>query len=129
MPELIINGAKKLCGKIQMHGAKNSTLPLMAASLICSGECVLHNCPGFGGEGASPLPCPSLGGEELQRSTCPGASPAEKTGLVYPATTTAGRSFSSLSHEATPHTGFVQKRVNLAVQSTATMTSVDLTTA
>lgn len=45
MPQLIINGAKKLYGKIQMHGAKNSTLPLMAASLICGGECVLHNCP------------------------------------------------------------------------------------
>ena len=30
-----------------MHGAKNSTLPLMAASLICRGECVLHNCPGL----------------------------------------------------------------------------------
>ena len=45
MPKLIINGAKKLNGKIQMHGAKNSTLPLMAASLICGGECVFHNCP------------------------------------------------------------------------------------
>jgi UDP-N-acetylglucosamine 1-carboxyvinyltransferase len=53
MPELIINGAKKLCGKIQMHGAKNSTLPLMAASLICRGECVLHNCPGLSDVGTA----------------------------------------------------------------------------
>lgn len=45
MPELIINGGKRLHGEIQIHGAKNSTLPLMAASLLCGGECVLHNCP------------------------------------------------------------------------------------
>lgn len=45
MPKLVINGAKKLRGEIRIHGAKNSTLPLMAASLVCGGECVLHNCP------------------------------------------------------------------------------------
>lgn len=45
MPKLLVCGAKKLEGQIQIHGAKNSTLPLMAASLICNGQCVLHNCP------------------------------------------------------------------------------------
>lgn len=28
-----------------MHGAKNSTLPILAASMLCSSECILHNCP------------------------------------------------------------------------------------
>lgn len=45
MSKLLIHGAKKLGGEVQIHGAKNSTLPLMAASLLCGGECVLHNCP------------------------------------------------------------------------------------
>ena len=45
MSKLLIHGAKKLEGEVQIHGAKNSTLPLMAASLLCAGECVLHNCP------------------------------------------------------------------------------------
>ena len=45
MSKLLIHGAKKLEGEIRIHGAKNSTLPLMAASLLCNGECVLHNCP------------------------------------------------------------------------------------
>ena len=45
MPKLLVCGTKKLEGQIQIHGAKNSTLPLMAASLICNGQCVLHNCP------------------------------------------------------------------------------------
>ena len=31
--------------EVSIHGAKNSALPLMAASLLCRGECVLHNCP------------------------------------------------------------------------------------
>jgi UDP-N-acetylglucosamine 1-carboxyvinyltransferase len=45
MSKLLISGARQLRGGIQIHGAKNSTLPLMAATLICGGECVLHNCP------------------------------------------------------------------------------------
>lgn len=45
MSKLLIHGARKLQGEIQIHGAKNSTLPLMAASLVCGGECILHNCP------------------------------------------------------------------------------------
>lgn len=45
MSELIIHGPSKLEGELTIHGAKNSTLPLMAASLLCSGQCILHNCP------------------------------------------------------------------------------------
>ncbi len=45
MSELIIHGPNKLEGELTIHGAKNSTLPLMAASLLCSGQCILHNCP------------------------------------------------------------------------------------
>ncbi len=45
MSELLIHGPNKLEGELTVHGAKNSTLPLMAASLLCSGQCVLHNCP------------------------------------------------------------------------------------
>ena len=42
---LTINGAKRLSGKISVHGSKNSTLPILAASLLSGGECVIHNCP------------------------------------------------------------------------------------
>ena len=45
MSKLLIHGPNKLEGEIVIHGAKNSTLPLMAASLLCSGQCILHNCP------------------------------------------------------------------------------------
>lgn len=45
MSKLLIHGPNHLEGEIAIHGAKNSTLPLMAATLLCEGQCVLHNCP------------------------------------------------------------------------------------
>lgn len=45
MSKLLIHGPNQLEGEIAIHGAKNSTLPLMAAALLCEGRCVLHNCP------------------------------------------------------------------------------------
>ena len=45
MVKLLIHGPNRLSGELNVHGAKNSTLPLMAATLLCRGECVLHNCP------------------------------------------------------------------------------------
>lgn len=40
-----IEGPVELHGDIRIQGAKNSTLPLLAAAVICKGQTVLHNCP------------------------------------------------------------------------------------
>ncbi|MBR6502656.1 MAG: UDP-N-acetylglucosamine 1-carboxyvinyltransferase [Clostridia bacterium] len=45
MPKFIINGGRQLCGELMVQGAKNSVLPLLAATILCSGTSVLHNCP------------------------------------------------------------------------------------
>lgn len=45
MSEIVINGGNKLSGEIKIQGAKNSVLPILAATLLCSGECIIHNCP------------------------------------------------------------------------------------
>jgi len=42
---LRINGGVRLCGSVTVHGAKNSVLPIMAASILAEGESVIHNCP------------------------------------------------------------------------------------
>ncbi len=42
---LKINGNKRLSGKINLQGAKNSILPILAACVLCRGEVLLHNCP------------------------------------------------------------------------------------
>lgn len=40
-----IEGGHRLAGSVEIQGAKNSVLPLLAATLLVPGECVLHNCP------------------------------------------------------------------------------------
>lgn len=45
MAEYVINGCHKLNGCIDIQGSKNSALPILAATILCKGEVVLHNCP------------------------------------------------------------------------------------
>jgi UDP-N-acetylglucosamine 1-carboxyvinyltransferase len=45
--KLIIEGGHKLEGEISVHGAKNSALPVLAATMLCQGQSVIHNCPGL----------------------------------------------------------------------------------
>lgn len=45
MSEIAVNGGKRLYGEVSVQGAKNSVLPLLAGSVLCKGECVIHNCP------------------------------------------------------------------------------------
>lgn len=45
MAEYVIDGCKRLSGCIDIQGAKNSALPILAATILCKGEVVLHNCP------------------------------------------------------------------------------------
>ncbi len=45
MSKLIINGGNRLTGKVNIQGAKNSVLPLLAATVLCRGTSVIHNCP------------------------------------------------------------------------------------
>ena len=45
MDYLVVRGSKPLKGQISVSGSKNSTLPIMAASLLCSGEVVLTGVP------------------------------------------------------------------------------------
>ena len=45
MQNLIITGGRRLEGAVRIHGAKNSVLPLISATVLLSGKSVLHNCP------------------------------------------------------------------------------------
>lgn len=44
MPKLYIDGGYRLNGEIDVQGAKNSVLPVLAATLLCRKQCVVHNC-------------------------------------------------------------------------------------
>lgn len=45
MDYFLINGGKRLRGTVEINGAKNAALPIMAASILCEGEVVLHGVP------------------------------------------------------------------------------------
>ena len=45
MDTLMIRGGNRLEGEIPIHGAKNSALPLLAATLLVQGVSEIHNCP------------------------------------------------------------------------------------
>lgn len=45
MSELRITGGKRLSGEVYIHGAKNSVLPILAATVLVPGTCVIRNCP------------------------------------------------------------------------------------
>lgn len=45
MSKLVVEGGRALSGEIDIQGAKNSVLPLLAATLLIKGMTVIHNCP------------------------------------------------------------------------------------
>lgn len=45
MNKIVVNGGNPLNGEITVQGAKNAVLPILAASVLPCGECVIHNCP------------------------------------------------------------------------------------
>ena len=54
MSKFVINGGKRLSGEIKVQGAKNSVLPVLAATVLCDGECIIHNCPNLSDVEACP---------------------------------------------------------------------------
>lgn len=45
MSRLVIDGGVPLQGEIRVQGAKNAVLPILAATVIADGECIINNCP------------------------------------------------------------------------------------
>ena len=48
MSSLLIEGGRRLSGRIDVEGNKNAALPLLAACLLTAEECVLENMPRIG---------------------------------------------------------------------------------
>ena len=45
MPQLVINGLRRLKGDCRVQGSKNSALPILAASILSGDVSIIHNCP------------------------------------------------------------------------------------
>ena len=53
MSQLLIKGGRELQGEVCVQGAKNSVLPILAATLLTGGQVRLQNCPCLRDVGAS----------------------------------------------------------------------------
>ena len=42
---IVVNGGNKLYGEVDVQGSKNSSLPILAATVLVKGVSVIHNCP------------------------------------------------------------------------------------
>lgn len=45
MQELFVEGGRRLYGELTIQGSKNGVLPVLAATIVCAGECRVENCP------------------------------------------------------------------------------------
>lgn len=45
MEKIIVKKSPPLYGTVKISGSKNSALPIMAAALLCDGECIIKNVP------------------------------------------------------------------------------------
>ncbi len=45
MEYLSVNGGNRLYGTARLHGAKNSALPILTATVLIKGKTVIYNCP------------------------------------------------------------------------------------
>ena len=45
LDKIIIEGGRRLCVEIEVHGSKNSALPILAATVLTGDKCKIHNCP------------------------------------------------------------------------------------
>lgn len=63
MAQYIIEGGKSLSGSVRVQGAKNSALPILAATVAVGVPCVIHNCPDLSDIGSTLKILRSLGCE------------------------------------------------------------------
>ena len=45
MSRFVLRGGERLSGELTAQGAKNSVLPILAATILSRGVCMLHRCP------------------------------------------------------------------------------------
>lgn len=45
MEKFVINGGNPLCGEVEISGAKNAALPILAASVLSQDVCIIENLP------------------------------------------------------------------------------------
>lgn len=62
MSVILVEGGQKLSGAVTVQGAKNSVLPILAATVLCGGVCRVEGCPALSDVDAAAQIIRHLGG-------------------------------------------------------------------
>lgn len=85
MEYFAVTGGRPLAGEVRVHGAKNSALPILAATLLVRGESVVHNCPALTDiQTGVRHPCPVLGCQVRRTGETVTVDAAHLTGAAIP---------------------------------------------
>ena len=75
MSMFLVEGGRRLEGTVRTHGAKNSVLPILAATILGRGESVIRNCPALSDVTASLAILEHLGCKTAREGTRCGWTP------------------------------------------------------
>ena len=84
MEYFAVKGGCPLEGTLAVHGAKNSALPILAATLLARGESVIHNCPDLTDTNAALDILSSLGCRVKRDGRTVTVDTADRTGTAVP---------------------------------------------
>ncbi len=79
-----VNGGRRLSGEVKVHGAKNSVLPIMAASVLCSTPVLLSRVPRLSDTGVSLRILDSLGCKSALSDSEAVIDPSQLSGSCIP---------------------------------------------
>ena len=85
MEGLVIRGGKPLCGTVEISGAKNAVLPILAATVIHGGKYVIYNCPDIADVRCAVRILQSLGGQVTRMGSVLSVDTRELCRWVVPA--------------------------------------------
>lgn len=84
MSQLRITGGRRLSGEVYIHGAKNSVLPILAATVLVPGTCVIENCPRLSDVDASLAILEHLGCKTVRQGETVTVDASRLTGCKVP---------------------------------------------
>ena len=83
MDKILVHGGYPLSGSVKISGSKNSALPILAATLLTRGTCIIHNVPDLS-DVHYMLQILSFLGAEVERASGTVTVTAEKIGTEAP---------------------------------------------
>src|SRR5258708_34910146 len=83
MDKILVHGGRRLSGSIKVSGSKNSSLPILAATLLTREPCIVHGVPDLSGTNYMPQILAHLGAQ-VERACVTVTVTAEKMHPVAP---------------------------------------------